>query len=211
MIMLDKVLGELNTFPISCPHNLCCTPRAAPVGVSRAADGGRGSHPGPRPGPRHPGCRGRAGGAGGQQAEAGRAGGSVRCLSLLRSTYIFSKTIDRDIFCHLFGHYNLGFAGVFYEKLLKKGAQPSVVIRKICLTFIFCPLKSMSTNKLQNDCNGNVRNNLLEISSLGYSPCSSLGWAWATQRRRYLTRGCCTDTPMLSYVCSFCNQVTKNK
>ena len=24
----------------------------------------------------------------------------------------------------------LGFAGVFYEKLLKKGAQPSVVIRK---------------------------------------------------------------------------------
>ena len=67
---------------------MCCTPRAAPVGVSRAADGGRGSHPGARPGPRPPACRGW-----GQHAEAGRAGGSVRCLSLLRSIYSFSKPI----------------------------------------------------------------------------------------------------------------------
>ena len=78
-----------------------------------------------------------------KQKLVGLAAVFAACLS--SGQYIFFQKQYIDIFCHLFGNYDLGFAGVFYEKLLKKGAQPSVVIRKICLTFIFCPLKSMST------------------------------------------------------------------
>ena len=73
--------------------------RAAPVGVSGAADGGRGSHPGAGPGRHPPGCQGRAGGAGGQQAEAGRAGGSVSCLFLLRLIYIFLNVKQNTKYC----------------------------------------------------------------------------------------------------------------